>query len=152
MTHHNPSIQQKERRLRTRFQIPKSQDAKVTFWTQEVAGDAQNEIPEECWQGGLGNICECGLQVILEAACWEQLCPNQKVKLQLDFCSSETEIKTETAGQLKYVVPNEQVDRIKVGIEFLESELDADTKRAIGQSLEVVGPCPESKLDKCPNL
>ena len=152
MTHHNPSIQQKERRLRTRFQIPKSQDAKVTFWTQEAAGDAQNEVPEECRQGRLGNVCERGLQVILEAACWEQFRPNQRVMVQVDFRSGETDIQTETTGQLKYVVPNEQVDTMKVGIEFLESELDADTKRVIGQIIELAGPCPESKFDKCPNL
>jgi len=152
MTDNKPSVQQKERRLRTRFQIPKPQDAKVTVWTQQGAENAQNETSGQCWQGCLGNICERGLQVILEAVCWEQLRPNQRVKLQLDISSSQIEIKTEATGQVRYIMPDEQDNRIKLGIKFLESELCADTKQAIHKICEVVEPCPESTFDECPNL
>ena len=152
MTDDKPSVQQKERRLRPRFQIPKSQDAKVTLWAQQGTGDAQNETPEQCWQGCLGNICDRGLQVILEAVCWVQLRPNQRVKLQFDISSSQIEIKTEATGQVRYVLADEQDNRIKLGIGFLESELCADTKQAIHQVCEVVGFCPEYTFNKCPNL
>ena len=152
MTDNKPSVQQEERRQRTRFQIPESQDAKVAVWTQEGTGDVQNEAPGQCWQGCLGNICDRGLQVILDAVFWEQLRPNQRVNLQLDISSSQIEIKTEATGQIRYVLPDEQDNRIKLGIGFLESELCADTKQAIRQVCEVVGFCPESTFDECPNL
>jgi len=152
MTDNKPSVQQEERRLRPRFQIPKSQDAKVTLWTQQGTGVAQNETPGQCWQGCLGNICDRGLQVILEAVYWIQLRPNQRVKLQFDISSSQIEIKTEATGQVRYVLADEQDNRIKLGIGFLESELCADTKEAIRQVCEVVGFCPESTFDACPNL
>jgi hypothetical protein len=152
MRDYTPSVQQKERRLKTRFQLSESKDAKVTFWTQQGSGNAQNKTPEPCLQGRLGNICEHGLQVILKSGYYEQLRPDQRVKLQLDFCSNGIEIKTEATGQLKYILPDEQIGRMRLGIEFLESDLDADTREAISQILEVVGHCPESKSDKCPNL
>ena len=131
MTDNKPSVQQQERRLKTRCQIPESPDAKVTVWTQPGAADARNETPGQCWQGCLGNICDLGVQVIVETDCWEQLRTNQRVKLQFDFSSSEIEIKTQATGQVRYVVPDEQDNRIKLGIEFSESELHADTKQAI---------------------
>lgn len=137
MTDNKPSVQQKEQRLRTRFQIPKSQNAKVTFWTQQGAGDAQNETPGQCWQGCLGNICERGVQVIVEADCWGQLRTNERVKLQLDISSSQIEIKTEATGEVRYIVPDEQDDRVKLGIEFSESELDADTNRQLVKSMKL---------------
>lgn len=147
-----PSVQQEERRLRTRLQLSESNDVEVTFWTQQGSGNARNKTPELCLQGRLGNICRQGLQVILKSGCYNQLCPNQRVKLQLNYCSNEIEIKTEATGRLRYIVPDEEIGRLKLGIELLESELDADTKQAISQILEAVGPCPESKSDKCPNL
>jgi len=152
MKNYTPSVQQKDRRLKTRLQIPISQDAIVTFWTQQGPENAQNETPEPSVQGLLGNICEHGLQVILKVGCYEQLRPDQRVKLQLDFCPNGIEIKTETTGRLKYILPDEQIGRMRLGIEFLESELAADAKQAISQILEFAGPCPESKSDKCPNL
>ncbi|MBW8038984.1 MAG: hypothetical protein FVQ85_03180 [Planctomycetes bacterium] len=152
MTDNKPSVQQKERRLRNRWLIPKSLDAKVTIWTQQRAGDGRNETPEQYWQGCLGNICEAGAQIIVDADCWERLRTNQRVKLQLDISSSETEIQTEVTGQVRYMVPDEQDNRIKLGIEFSESALNADTKRAIHQVCEDVEPCPECTFDECPNL
>jgi hypothetical protein len=104
------------------------------------------------WQGCLGNICEAGAQIIVDADCWEQLHTNQRIKLQLDISSSETEVKTEATGQVRYIVPDEQDNRIKLGIEFSESALNADTKRAIQQVCEGVEHCPECKFDECPNL
>jgi len=41
MTDNKPTVQQKERRLRSRRQIPKSLDAKVTVWTCQGAEDGQ---------------------------------------------------------------------------------------------------------------
>ena len=152
MTDNKPSVQQKERRLRTRWQIPKSLDAKVTVWAQQGAGDGRKEAPEQCWQGCLSNICELGAQIIVGAVYWEQLRPNQSVKLQFDISSSETEIKTEVIGQVKYLVPDEQDNRIKLGIEFLESELNADTKQAIHRISEFSWSCSECKFDECPNI
>jgi hypothetical protein len=152
MTDKKPSVQQKERRLRTRWQIPKSLDAKVTVWTQQEAGDDRNEVPEQHWQGCLSNICELGAQIIVEAVCWEQLRTNQKVRLQLYISSSETQIKTEATGKVRYIVPDEQDNRIKLGIKFSEFKLNAKTKRAIRQVCETVGSCPECKFDECPNL
>ncbi len=152
MGDYTPSVQQEERRLRTRLQLSESKDVKVTFWTQQGSGNARNRTPELCFQGRLGNICGQGLQVILKSGCYNQLRPDQRVKLQLNYCSSEIEIKTESTGQLRYIVPDEEIGRMKLGIEFSESDLDADTRQAISQILEVVGPCPESKSDKCPNL
>ena len=152
MTDNKLSIQQKERRLKTRWQIPKSLDAKVIVCTQQGAGDVRKEAPEQCWQGCLSNICELGVQIMVEVVCWEQLRTNQSVKLQFDISSSETEIKTEVIGQVKYIVPDEQDNRIKLGIEFLESELNADTKQAIHRISEFSGSCPECKFDECPNI
>ncbi len=152
MTDNKPSVQQKERRLRNRWPIPKSLDAKVTLRTQQGAEDGRNETPEQCWQGCLSNICEAGAQIIVDAVCWERLRTNQRVKLQLDISSSEAEIQTEVTGQVRYMVPDEQENRIKLGIEFSESALNADTKRAIHQVCEGVEPCPECKFDECPNL
>lgn len=152
MTDNKPYVQQKERRLRNRWPIPKSLDAKVTIWTQQGAEDGRNEAPEQYWQGCLGNICEAGAQIIVNADCWERLRTNQRVKLQLDISSSETEIQTEATGQVRYMVPDEQENRIRLGIEFSESALSADAKRAIHQVCEVVEPCPECKFDECPNL
>jgi hypothetical protein len=74
------------------------------------------------------------------------------VRLELDFCSNEIEIKTEATGLLKYIVPDEQVGKMRLGIEFLERDLDADASQAISRILEVVGPCPQSRFDICPNL
>jgi hypothetical protein len=152
MTDNKPSVQQKERRRRTRWQIPKSLDAKVTIWTQQGAGDGRKEAPEQCWQGCLSNICELGAQIMVEAVCWEQLRPNQSVKLQFDISSGETEIKTEVIGQVRYIVAGEQDNRIKLGIEFSESELPADTKQAISRIFGFAGSCPECKFNECPNL
>ena len=152
MTDNKPFILQKERRLRTRWQIPKSLDANVIVLTQQEAGDVPNEAPEQYLQGRLGNICDLGAQIIVEAACWEMLRTNQKVKLQLDISSSEIEIKTEATGRVRYIVPDEQDNKIKLGIKFSEFELSADTKKAIHQVCEAVGACPECKFDECPNL
>ncbi|MHC4084870.1 MAG: PilZ domain-containing protein [Planctomycetota bacterium] len=152
MTDKKPSVQQKERRLRNRWQIPESLDAKATVWIQQGEEDGRNETPEQYWQGCLGNICEAGAQIIVDADCWERLRTNQRIKLQLDISSSETEIKTEATGQVRYIVPDEQDNRIKLGIEFSESELNTDTKRAIHQVCEGIEHCPECKFDECPNL
>ncbi|MHC4111493.1 MAG: PilZ domain-containing protein [Planctomycetota bacterium] len=150
MTDNKPPVHLKERRLRTRWKIPQSLNAKVTVWTQQGAGNGRNEPPEQCWQGCLGNICESGAQIIVEAVCWERLRTHQRIKLQLDISSSETEIKTQATGQVRYIVPDEQDNRIKLGIEFSESALNADTKRAIHQVCEVAEPCSECKFDECP--
>jgi hypothetical protein len=88
----------------------------------------------------------------VEAACWEQLRTNQKVRLQLDISSGETQIKTEATGRVRYIVPDEQDNRIKLGIKFSEFKLNADTKRAIQQVCEDVGACPDCKFDECTNL
>ena len=48
MTDNKPYVQQKERRLKTRWQIPKSMDAKVMVRTQQVVGDGRKEAPEQC--------------------------------------------------------------------------------------------------------
>ena len=151
MTDNKPSIPQKEQRLRTRWQIPKSLDAKAVVWTLQGAGDGRKETPEQCFQGCLSNICELGMQIIVEKACWEQLHANQSVKLQLDVSSSEMEIKTEVIGHVKYVLPDEQVNKIKLGIEFSESGLHADTRQAIRQISEFSRSCPECKFDECLN-
>jgi len=113
---------QKERRLKTRWQIPKSMDAKVIVRTQQGAGDGRKEAPEQCWQGCLRNICERGTQILVEAVCWEQLRTNQNVMLQFDISSSETEIKTEVIDQVRYILPDERDNSIMLGIEFPESE------------------------------
>lgn len=152
MTDNKPSVQQKERRLRNRWQIPESLDAKVTVCIQQGEEDGRDETPEQYWQGCLGDICEAGAQIIVDADCWEQLRTNQRIKLQLDISSSETEIKTEATGHVRYIVPDEQDNRIKLGIEFSESELNGDIKRAIHQVCKVVEHCPECKFDECPNL
>jgi hypothetical protein len=152
MTDNKPFVLKKERRLRTRWQIPKSLDAKVTVWTQQEAGDDRNETPEQHWQGCLSNICDLGAQIIVEAVCWEQLRTNQKVRLQLDISSGETEMKTEATGRVRYILPDEQDNRIKLGIKFSEFKLNADTKRAIHQVCEAIRRCPECKFDECTNL
>lgn len=152
MTDNKPSVLQKERRLRTRWQIPKSLDANVTVWIQQGEGDVPNEAPEQYLKGCLGNICDLGAQIIVEAACWELLRTNQKVKLQLDISSSEIKIKTEATGRVRYIVPDEQDNKIKLGIKFSEFKLNADTQKAIHQICEAVGACPECKFDECPNL
>ncbi len=77
---------------------------------------------------------------------------NQNVMLQFDISSGETEIKTEVIGQVKYILPDEQDNSIKLGIEFSESELHADTKQLIHRISAFSGSCPECKFDECPNL
>ena len=152
MTDNKQSVQQKARRLKTRWQIPKSLAAKVIICTQQGAGDGRKEVPEQCWQGCLSNICELGAQITVDVVCWEQLRTNQSVKLQFDISSCETEIKTEVIGQVKYIVPDEQDNRIKLGIEFSESEFHADTKQTISRIYGFSWPCLECKFDECPNL
>ena len=49
-------------------------------------------------------------------------------------------------------MPDEQDNRIKLGIEFSEFELNADTKKAIHQVCESVGSCSECKFDECTKL
>lgn len=150
MTDNKPSVQQKERRQRIRQEIPKPQDTKVLVFAQQDVEKEQKEAPEECWQGCLGNICELGAQIIVEEDCWGQLSSNQKVKLQIDIPLSETKIKAEIIGNVIYVVPDEQDNKIKMGVRFSESELDADTKRAIPQACEAIGPCLASEFGDCP--
>lgn len=152
MTDNEPSVRQKERRLKTRWQIPKSMDAKVIVKTQQGTGDVRKEAPEQCWQGCLSNICERGAQILVKTVCWGQLRTNQNVMLQFDISSVETEIKTEVVGQVRYILPDEQDNSIILGIEFSESELYADTKQLLHRISEFSGICPECKFDECPNL
>ena len=152
MTENKSTVQQKEQRLKTRWQIPKSLDAKVTVWTRQGAEDDQNEASEQHWKGFLSDICECGAQILMERVCWEQLHSNQSVKLQFEISSGETEIKTEVIGQVRYILPDEQDNKIKLGIEFLESELHADIKQAIDRIFVISERCSECKFDECPNL
>ena len=150
MTDNKPTVQQKERRLRSRRQIPKSLDAKVTVWTCQGAEDGQNETSEQHWEGCLSNICEHGALILVEAVYWEQFRPNQSVKLQFDISSSEP--KTEVIGHIRYILPDEQDNRIKLGIEFLEYELQADTKQSIRRIFEILETCHECKFDECQNI
>jgi len=150
MTDNKPTVQQKERRLRSRRQIPKSLDAKVTVWTRQGAEDGQNETSEQHWEGCLSNICEHGALILVEAVYWEQLRPNQSVKLQFDISSSEP--KTVVIGHVRYILPDEQDNRIKLGIEFLEYELQADTKQSIRRIFEILETCHECKFDECQNI
>ena len=152
MTDNKPLVHQKERRLRNRWQIPESLDAKVTVWIQQAREDARNDAPEQYLQGSLGDICEAGAQIIVDDDCWERLRTNQRIKLQIDISSGKTKIKTEVTGRVRYIVPDEQDNRIKLGIKFSGSALNADTKRAIRQVCESVEHCPECKFDECPNL
>ncbi len=75
-----------------------------------------------------------------------------RIKLKLDISSSKTEIKTEATGHVRYIMPDEQNNRIKLGIKFSETSLNDVTKRAIHQICESVEHCPECKFDECPNL
>ena len=152
MTDNKPTVQQKEQRRRPRRQIPKSLDAKVTVWTHQGAEDGQNKASEQHWEGRLSNICERGALILLDAVYWEQLRPNQSVKLQFNISSSETENKTKVIGNVRYILPDEEDNRIKLGIEFLEYELQADTKQSICRIFEILETCPECKFDECQNL
>ncbi len=126
MTDNKPSVRQKERRLKTRRQIPKSLDAKVIVRIQQGARDGRKEASEQCWQGYLSNIGESGIQILVEAACWEHFYANPNVMLQFDISLCETEV----IGQVRYIL-HEQDNSITLGIEFSESELQADTKQLI---------------------
>ncbi|MBN2456519.1 MAG: PilZ domain-containing protein [Sedimentisphaerales bacterium] len=148
MTDNKPFVQQKERRQSTRRQIPKAVNTKVIVSPQQLAGDSK----EDYWEGCLYNICELGAQIILEEACWEQLLPNQMVKLQLEISSSETNIKAEMIGQVVYILSGEQDRSIKLRVKFLESELNTDTKRLIPQACEAIAYCHASEFGECPNL
>ena len=151
MKNNEPSIQCKEQRRRTRWQIPKSLDLKVIIRPKQEAGDDWIN-PEQCWQGSLNNICELGAQITVDLVCWEQLHANQSLKLQFDASSSATQIKTEVIGQVRYAVPDEQYDRIKLGIEFSESDLNAVAKEAISRILKLSNNCSECKFDECSYL
>jgi len=152
MTDNKPSVQQKERRLKTRWQIPKSMDAKVMVRTQKVVGDGCKEAPDQCWQGCLSNICERGAQILVDSVCWGQLHKNQNIILQFDVSSVENETKTEAIGQVRYIFPDEQDNSIILGIEFSESEFYADTKQLIHRISDFSEICPECKFDECPNV
>jgi hypothetical protein len=152
MTDNKVSTQQKERRERIRWQIPKSVDSKVTIWTQKQAVAGQNGISEDCLLGCLVNICERGMQTTLDADCWGQLRTNQSVKIIFDISSSETEIKTEVNGYVRYILPDEQDNRILLGIEFSKPDLHTDTLQSISRICEFSGPCTEIKSGKCPNM
>ncbi len=80
MTDNKPSVLHKERRLKNRWQIPKSLDAKVTIWIQQESDDVRNETEDQYWQGCLGNICDAGAQIIVNADCWEHLRTNHEDK------------------------------------------------------------------------
>ena len=127
MTDNKPSVRQKERRLKTRRQIPKSLDAKVIVRIQQGARDGRKEASEQCWQGYLSNIDESGAQILVEAVSWEHFYANPNVMLQFDISLCETEV----IGQVRYILPDEQDNSITLGIEFSESELQADTKQLI---------------------
>ncbi|MHC4243794.1 MAG: PilZ domain-containing protein [Planctomycetota bacterium] len=148
MTDNKPPVQQKKQRLKTRWQIPKSLDAKVIVRTQQGARDGRKEASEQCWQGYLINIGESGAQILVEAVCWEQFYANPNVMLQFDISLCETEV----IGQVRYILPDEQDNSIKLGIEFSESELHADTKQLIHRISALSGNCPECKFDECPSL
>ena len=152
MTENKQSVLLEEQRLTTRWQIPKSLDAKVIILAIEGPVDEQKETSEQCFQGSLSNICELGAQIIVEAAFWEQLHANQNVKLQIALSSCETEIKTEVIGQVKYVVPDEQENKIKLGIKFSESGINADIKLAINRISESSDACSKCKFEECTNL
>ncbi len=141
-------VPKKERRLKTRWQIPKSLDTKVIVRTQQGARDGRKVASEQCWQGCLSNFCERGAQILVEAVCWGQLRANQNVILQFDISSCETEV----IGQVRYILPDEQDNSIKLGVEFSESELQADTKQLIHRISALSGSCPECKFDECPSL
>ena len=87
MTDNKPSVLQKERRLRTRWQIPKSLDANVTVWIQQGEGDVPNEAPEQYLKGCLGNICDLGALFIVVADCWELLRKIHMLNLKLYISS-----------------------------------------------------------------
>ena len=53
---------------------------------------------------------------------------------------------------VRYILADEQDNRIKLGIAFLEYELNPDTKQSIHRIFEVLDPCPECKFDECQNL
>ena len=148
----NKTIIQKERRQKTRWEIPQSLKANAIISTQQRLEDIWKDTSEQFFQGYLSNICELGAQTILEATCWEQLQTNQCVKLQIDASSCETEIKTEIFGRIKYIMPDEQDNKIRLGIEFLEAGLNDDTKQAIRKISESSGTCSECTFDECPNL
>jgi hypothetical protein len=141
MTGYTRSLPQKERRKKARLKIRETMDAKVTVWAQEGLLSAQNETPTESWQGSLCNICDRGVQVVLTASCRGKLRKNQRVKLQFDYCSA----RAEATGQLVYIVPDKKAATVKLGIEFLEWELDDDAKWAINRICEDGIPCDASK-------
>jgi len=147
MTDNKPSAQQKIRRLKTRWQIPKSLDTKVILRAKQGAGDGRKESQEQSWQGCLSNICERGAQILVEAVCWGQLSTNQNVMLQIEIILCETEV----IGQVRYILPDEQDNSIQLGIEFSESELQADIKQLFHGISEFSAGCPECKFDECPS-
>ena len=147
MTDNNPTVQQNEQRLKTRWQIPTSLDAKVIVRSKQGAVDDRNEASEQCWQGCLSNFCERGAQILVEAVHWGQLRANQNVILQLNISSCETEV----LGQVRYILPDEQGNSIKLGIEFSESELHPDIKQLIHEISVFSESCPECEFDMCPS-
>jgi hypothetical protein len=147
MADNDLSVQHKERRLKNRWKIPKSLDAKVTVRTLQGTKDGFKQTSNPRWQGYLRNFCERGAQILVQAVCWGQLRANQNVMLQFNISSCETEV----IGQVRYIMPDEHDNGIKLGIEFTESELQAETKQLINQISELSGGCPECKFDVCPS-
>lgn len=143
MRNYTPSLRQKEQRNRTRLQIRDLTDVKVTIWADQGFCSARQENPAESWEGSLCDICGHGVQVVLRADCWGKLRKDQRVKIQFDYCSA----KAEATGRLAYIVPSKEAGSLRLGIEFVEYELDLDARWAINRICEDAVPCTECKLD-----
>jgi hypothetical protein len=149
MADYTPSLRQKEQRKKVRLHTRESMDPKVTIWAQNSLYDgAQNVTPTESWEGYLRNICSRGVQVIFKANWCGQLRKHQRVKLQFDNCST----KAEVIGRLVYIAPDKEACNVKLGIEFIEYELDPDAKWAINRICEDAVPCAEFRFDGAPGL
>lgn len=127
------SVLPEEHRDNLRWSVNSFLQVTAKIWEHKPAeGDDE---PGQCWSGMLVNISCEGAQVILPEACQKHIHVNQIVAMRI--CVKLEDINVDLSGQVKFIIPGQCYDTVRVGVEFTDLQNNQKGNAAVRRMCEL---------------